>query len=171
MRPLSKLTMIARQQGSTAAPRGRAIVKAIVLERYGSADRLELRVIDKPVPGDDDVLVEVHASGVDPGVWHLMTGALPGCVRWASASARSQVPGQAQRPARGREGRGHRPVRRETCQGLRADDVMLGPVVAGDAEPPDRSSTCSRPRAMDPDATRRWLGRRGIGSASRRALL
>jgi NADPH:quinone reductase-like Zn-dependent oxidoreductase len=49
-------------------------VKAIVQERYGSADRLELRDIDKPVPGDDDALVEVHAAGVDPGVWHLMTG-------------------------------------------------------------------------------------------------
>ncbi|MFL6251826.1 MAG: NAD(P)-dependent alcohol dehydrogenase, partial [Actinomycetes bacterium] len=30
--------------------------------------------IDKPVVGDDEVLVGVRAAGVDPGVWHLMTG-------------------------------------------------------------------------------------------------
>ena len=41
---------------------------------------LELREIDKPVPEDNQVLVRVHAAGVDPGVWHLMTG-LPYLVR------------------------------------------------------------------------------------------
>ena len=49
-------------------------MKAIVQDRYGSADVLELSDIDKPAPGDDEVLVRVHAAGVDPGVWHLMTG-------------------------------------------------------------------------------------------------
>ncbi|HEY3005429.1 MAG TPA: NAD(P)-dependent alcohol dehydrogenase, partial [Kribbellaceae bacterium] len=49
-------------------------MKAIVQDSYGSADQLELRDIDKPVPGDDGVVVEVHAAGLDPGVWHLMTG-------------------------------------------------------------------------------------------------
>lgn len=49
-------------------------MKAIVQDRYGSADVLELRDVDKPVPGDDDVLVRVHAAGVDPSVWHLMAG-------------------------------------------------------------------------------------------------
>src|SRR6266508_3965532 len=36
--------------------------------------------MDQPVVGDDDLLVRVHAAGVDPGVWHLMTG-LPYLVR------------------------------------------------------------------------------------------
>lgn len=49
-------------------------MKAIVRETYGSADVLELREIDEPAIGDDDVLVRVHAAGVDPSVWHLMTG-------------------------------------------------------------------------------------------------
>jgi NADPH:quinone reductase-like Zn-dependent oxidoreductase len=35
---------------------------------------LELREVDRPVLGDDEVLVKVRAAGVDPGVWHLMTG-------------------------------------------------------------------------------------------------
>ena len=55
-------------------------MKAIVQDRYGSADVLRLRDIDKPELGDDDVLVRVLAAGVDPGVWHLMTG-LPYLVR------------------------------------------------------------------------------------------
>jgi NADPH:quinone reductase-like Zn-dependent oxidoreductase len=49
-------------------------MKAIVQDRYGSADVLELGDVDMPVPKDDEVLLRVHAAGVDPGVWHLMTG-------------------------------------------------------------------------------------------------
>jgi NADPH:quinone reductase-like Zn-dependent oxidoreductase len=55
-------------------------MKAIVQDTYGSPDILELRDIDKPAVGDGDVLVRVHAAGLDPGVWHLMTG-LPLLVR------------------------------------------------------------------------------------------
>src|SRR5918912_1508160 len=49
-------------------------MKAIVRYKYGSTDVLELKDIDKPEIGDDEVLVGVHAAGVDRGVWHLMTG-------------------------------------------------------------------------------------------------
>ena len=49
-------------------------MKAIVQDKYGSADVLELRDVEKPQPGDDEVLIRVHAAGLDPGVWHLMTG-------------------------------------------------------------------------------------------------
>ncbi len=49
-------------------------MKSIVQDSYGSPDVLELRDIGKPAAGDRDVLVRVHAAGVDPGVWHLMTG-------------------------------------------------------------------------------------------------
>ncbi len=49
-------------------------MKAIVQDFYGPADVLALRDIDRPPVGDDEVLVRVHAAGVDPGVWHLMTG-------------------------------------------------------------------------------------------------
>jgi NADPH:quinone reductase-like Zn-dependent oxidoreductase len=55
-------------------------MKAIVQDRYGSADVLELGDVDMPVPNDDEVLLRVHAAGVDPGVWHLMTG-MPYLVR------------------------------------------------------------------------------------------
>ena len=49
-------------------------MKAIAHDTYGSADGLELRDIDMPEVGDGEVLVRVHAAGVDRGVWHLMTG-------------------------------------------------------------------------------------------------
>jgi NADPH:quinone reductase-like Zn-dependent oxidoreductase len=55
-------------------------MKAIVQDTYGSTDVLELREVDKPVPKDDQVLVRVHAAGLDRGVWHVMTG-LPYLVR------------------------------------------------------------------------------------------
>ena len=55
-------------------------MKAIVQDKYGSADELELRDVEKPRPGDDEVLIRVQAAGIDPGVWHLMTG-LPYLVR------------------------------------------------------------------------------------------
>jgi NADPH:quinone reductase-like Zn-dependent oxidoreductase len=47
---------------------------AVVQDRYGTPDVLELREIPKPTLGDHDVLVRVAAAGVDRGVWHLMTG-------------------------------------------------------------------------------------------------
>ncbi|MGK5444219.1 NAD(P)-dependent alcohol dehydrogenase [Micromonospora sp. URMC 105] len=69
-------------------------MKAIVQDRYGPADVLQLRDIDPPQPGDDDVLVQVRAAGVDPGVWHLMTG-LPYPVRlgYGLRRPRHRVPG------------------------------------------------------------------------------
>lgn len=49
-------------------------MKAIIHDTYGSPDVLEFRDIDRPSPGEGDVLVRVAAAGVDPGVWHLTTG-------------------------------------------------------------------------------------------------
>jgi len=49
-------------------------MKAIVQDKYGSPDVLELEDIDKPVVKDDDVLVRVHAAGVNPLDWHYLTG-------------------------------------------------------------------------------------------------
>ena len=62
-------------------------MKVIVHDTYGSPDVLELRDIDTPVVGDHDVLVRVHAAGVNPGVWHLMAG-LPYLIRLGSGLLR-----------------------------------------------------------------------------------
>jgi NADPH:quinone reductase-like Zn-dependent oxidoreductase len=47
---------------------------AMVQDSYGSADVLELAQIDRPRIADHEVLLRVHAAGVDRGTWHLMTG-------------------------------------------------------------------------------------------------
>ncbi|HWD45331.1 MAG TPA: NAD(P)-dependent alcohol dehydrogenase [Actinomycetota bacterium] len=55
-------------------------MKAIVQDAYGTEDVLEYLDIDKPAPGDGEVLVRVRAAGLDRGVWHVMAG-LPYLVR------------------------------------------------------------------------------------------
>ncbi len=63
-------------------------MKAIVQDRYGGPEVLELRDIDTPEIGDGEVLVRVRAAGLDPGVWHLMTG-LPYLVRMMGCGLRA----------------------------------------------------------------------------------
>ena len=49
-------------------------MQAMVQDTYGSAEVLELRDIDKPEIGDDDVLLRVRAAGVNPADWAVMSG-------------------------------------------------------------------------------------------------
>jgi NADPH:quinone reductase-like Zn-dependent oxidoreductase len=49
-------------------------MKAIVYERYGSPDVLELRGIGKPSVTDDGVLVHIRAASANPYDWHFMRG-------------------------------------------------------------------------------------------------
>ncbi len=50
------------------------LMNAIVYRCYGSPDVLELAGIKKPVPADDEVLIQVHAAAVNPYDWHFMRG-------------------------------------------------------------------------------------------------
>src|SRR4051795_13347225 len=52
---------------------------------------LEFRDINQPVPADDEVLVQVRAAGVDPGVWH-MTAGRPYAIRFVSGLRRPKKP-------------------------------------------------------------------------------
>ena len=63
-------------------------MKAIIHETYGSADVLQLKDVDRPEIADDEVLVRVHAAGVDRGTWHVMTG-LPYPIRLAGYGLRA----------------------------------------------------------------------------------
>jgi NADPH:quinone reductase-like Zn-dependent oxidoreductase len=50
-------------------------MRAIVQDMYGEAgDVLRLAEIERPTIGDEEVLVRVHAAGVDRGTWHIMSG-------------------------------------------------------------------------------------------------
>ena len=47
-------------------------MKAIVCTKYGSPDVLKFKEVQKPVPGDDEVLIKIHAAAANAGDWHLM---------------------------------------------------------------------------------------------------
>lgn len=50
-------------------------MKAIVQERYGAPERvLRLEAVDRPSPGDDDVLIRVRATSVNTPDWITVTG-------------------------------------------------------------------------------------------------
>jgi len=49
-------------------------MKAIVYYSYGSPDVLKYEEIEKPIPGDDEVLIRVCAASVNPLDWHFMRG-------------------------------------------------------------------------------------------------
>ena len=68
------------------ALRGRTM-RAIVRDRYGSADVLRLADVNLPEIGDEDVLVRVRAAGLDRGAWHIMAG-LPFLIRIAGYGVR-----------------------------------------------------------------------------------
>ena len=52
-------------------------MQAIVQDRYGPPDVLELADIPDPVAGDGEVLVRMTAASVDAGVGHLLTADMP----------------------------------------------------------------------------------------------
>jgi NADPH:quinone reductase-like Zn-dependent oxidoreductase len=49
-------------------------MQAIVQDRYGSPEVLELKQVDEPAPADDEVLVRVNAAAVNAHDWHVMRG-------------------------------------------------------------------------------------------------
>lgn len=51
-----------------------SLMHAIVQDSYGTADVLRHETTQRPTIADNEVLIEVHAAGVDRGTEHLMTG-------------------------------------------------------------------------------------------------
>ena len=49
-------------------------MRAVVQDRYGGVDVLRYERIARPEIGDEEILVRVHAAGLDRGTWHLMSG-------------------------------------------------------------------------------------------------
>ena len=50
--------------------------KAVRFDLYGDIDVLEVREVDRPVPGEGEVLIEVKAAGINPGEAKIRTGVL-----------------------------------------------------------------------------------------------
>ena len=78
-------------------------MRAIVQENYGEAENvLRLGQAARPAIGDREVLLCVHAAGVDRGVWHLVA-VLPYAVRLAGCrSAAANLPSTARAYSLGR---------------------------------------------------------------------
>ena len=49
-------------------------MKAIVYSRYGAPDVLRYEDVPKPVPKEDEVLVQVRAASANPADWHFVRG-------------------------------------------------------------------------------------------------
>ena len=110
-------------------------MQAIVQDEYGDAgDVLRLEAIERPEVGDDEVLVRVHAAGLDRGVWHLMAG-LPYPVRLAGYGLRAP-----KNRVRGREVAG-----RVEAVGANVTALSPGDEVFGIAEGSFAEYVCARP--------------------------
>ena len=78
----------------TTTPLPKGTMRAVVQERYGSADVLHLAQVARPDFAAHDVLVRVKAAGVDRGTWHMMTGRpYLGRLVFGVRSPRNRVPG------------------------------------------------------------------------------
>ena len=105
---------------TTAGPTMRAIIQ----ENYGEAENvLRLGQTGRPAIGDGEVLLRVHAAGVDRGVWHLVAG-LPYAVRLAGYGIRAP-----KTPVPGREVAG-----RVEAVGAEVTTLAVGDEVFGIAE-------------------------------------
>lgn len=72
-----------------------ATMKAVVQDRYGPPEVLEVREVAMPAIADDEVLVRVRAASVHPDVWHVVRG-VPYLLRVMGADLRrprEPVPG------------------------------------------------------------------------------
>jgi NADPH:quinone reductase-like Zn-dependent oxidoreductase len=78
----------------TPTSAGTATMRAVVYDKYGSADVLHLAQIARPTTSDSEVLIRVHSAGVDRGTWHLLTG-LPylGRLAFGLKAPKNPVPG------------------------------------------------------------------------------
>jgi NADPH:quinone reductase-like Zn-dependent oxidoreductase len=65
-------------------------MRAIVYHSYGSPDVLKCEEVEKPVPGDTEVLIKVRAASVNPLDWHFMRGS-PYLVRLMAGPLKPKV--------------------------------------------------------------------------------
>ncbi|MBI4935381.1 MAG: NAD(P)-dependent alcohol dehydrogenase [Actinobacteria bacterium] len=72
-------------------------MRAVVQDRYGTSDTWHLTDIDLPRIEPHEVLVRVHAAGLDRGTWHEMTGRpyLMRLMGFGLRAPKHRVPGRA----------------------------------------------------------------------------
>ncbi len=72
-------------------------MRAMVQDTYGTSATWHVTDIDEPDVGADEVLVHVHAAGLDRGTWHAMTGRpyLMRIMGFGLRAPKNRVPGLA----------------------------------------------------------------------------
>jgi NADPH:quinone reductase-like Zn-dependent oxidoreductase len=70
------MSLMTMEQADTVTDGGATTMRAVVAERYGRPDVLEFRDVPRPTIEEDQVLVRVHASSVNPVEWYRVTGPL-----------------------------------------------------------------------------------------------
>ena len=90
------MDMTTHLQSETPEPATRAM-RAIVQDRYGTAETWQLTDTDVPAIEAHEVLVQVHAAGLDRGTWHSMTGRpyLMRIMGFGLRAPKNRVPGLA----------------------------------------------------------------------------
>ena len=67
-------TTPATTSSADPAPGAVSGIRAVVQDGYGDVGVLRSTRVPRPAPKDNEVLIRVHAAGLDRGTWHLMTG-------------------------------------------------------------------------------------------------
>jgi threonine dehydrogenase-like Zn-dependent dehydrogenase len=49
-------------------------MKAVQIDGYGGVEVLDVREVERPEPGPNQVLVAVRAAGINPSEWAMRTG-------------------------------------------------------------------------------------------------
>ncbi len=83
------------ERSASAGSQQQSLMQAVVQDGYGTAEVLRLEMTQRPTIADDEVLIEVHAAGIDRGTEHLMTGR-PYLVRLAGygiTKPKNRIPG------------------------------------------------------------------------------
>ena len=89
------LPAVGIQDKTATCTQYRPVMRAIMQDRYGSVDDLRLGEVQRPEPGEDEVLIRVRAASVHPDVWHVVTGQ-PAVLRLMGSGVRrpkARVPG------------------------------------------------------------------------------
>jgi NADPH:quinone reductase-like Zn-dependent oxidoreductase len=71
---MAALLLTGAALAQTPSPSVAPKMKAIVYHEFGSPDVLRLEEVEKPVPNDNQILVNVRAVSVNPLDWHFMEG-------------------------------------------------------------------------------------------------
>ena len=79
------------QHVTTGSATAERTMRAVVRKEYGEVDVVSVTRVARPEPADGEVLVHVHAAGLDRGVWHVMAG-LPYAARLALGLRRPRKP-------------------------------------------------------------------------------